>query len=214
MSLLTLMFQTATSSILSAAGMKTQIGLVTVDVALSTVHSRDADVQSHPVEMGLQVGDHVALRPVKLEISGFVTDTPLFASGVNLGAARSSATFHILNAMMDSRIPFIVLTPRKLYTSMLIERLSVPEGREGALRFECTLTQVLQVFAQNISLPSTAEVPAGASASAGSSMGGGASKLVQGNVASPEAAIGTTGIRATTTPASSAHRSLLSQLVF
>lgn len=213
MSLLTLMFQMAASSLLSAAGLKTQIGLVTVDVAISTTHSRDAEVMSHPVEIGMQIADHVVLRPQKLEISGFVTDTPLFASGFNLGAARSSATFHILSAMMEARIPFMVLTPRKLYTSMLIERLNIPENREGAIRFECTMVQVAQVFAQNVSLPPTAETPSGSSVSAGSANGGGAAKLVQGNVANPEAAAGITGIRAATTPASPAQQSWLQSLL-
>lgn len=193
MSLVNLFYQTATSAALSAFGRRTAIGFVAVDVAIEMEHVRESEVTQFPVEFGATITDHVRMRPHRLEISGFVTDTPLGAGGINLGSARSSATYHLLQMMMEARQPIVVLTPRQLYTSMVIEHLSVPEGREASLRFKCSLVKVDLVFAQNAALPSTAETPATAGAAA---QGGGTGKLAAGNVANPEHATGAVGIRA------------------
>lgn len=193
MSLVELMFQTATSSALSALGRRTQIGWAMVDVAISMEHLQEAEATDHPVEFGVSISDHIIRRPARLEISGFVTDTPLFAAGATLGSARSSATFHLLMAMMEARQLVYVLTPRKLYASMAIERVRVPEAREGALRFECSLKEVRQVYSQSVALPPTSEAAQGASTSG---TGGGIGKLVEGNVADPTSAAGTGGTRA------------------
>lgn len=201
MSIVDLVFQTATSVALQAAGGRTQIGWVTVDVAIEMEHAREAQVTEHPVETGVTVSDHVILRPARVNLSGFVTDTPLFASGLNLGTARSSATFFMLQQMMEARQPIMLMTPRRLYQNMVIERLSIPEGREAALRFECSLVEIKQVTSQNASLPPTAEVSGNDSLGrAAAANGGGIGKLVEGNVANPSHATGVTGIRAQVVP--------------
>ena len=212
MSIISLMFQTATSAALQAAGRRTQIGFATVDVAIEMEHARDAQVTEHPVETGVVIADHVVLRPARVNISGFVTDTPLFASGLNLGSARSSATFFMLQNMFEARTPIMVLTPRRLYTSMIIDRLSMPESREGALRFECSLVEIKQVFSQNAAMPPTSEAPGGAAITAVNAGGGGIGKLVDGNVANPSHATGIGGIRAAVQEAAPQSRSWLSTL--
>lgn len=209
MSLLSLIFDTAISAGLSSFGRRTQIGFASVDVAISVEHDRSADVTEFPVEFGATITDHVRLRPRTLVISGFVTDTPLDSSGLSLGAVRSSATFHLLQAMYEARVPLIVLTPRQLYTDMIIERLHVPESKEGALRFECTLRHIVRVFSQNAALPATAEV---APDQAAATSGGGTGRLTAGNVANPEHAAGTVGVRSATQPAPARSSSWLSTL--
>lgn len=198
MSLVQLMFDTATSAAMTAFGRRTQIGWATVDVAVEMEHVREADVSQFPVEYGATITDHVRSKPQRLEISGFVTDTPLESGGLSIGSARSSATFHLLQMMMEARQPIIVLTPRQLYTNMVIERLSVPEVREASLRFQCSLVRVDRVFAQNSALPPTAEATTSPAASAS---GGGTGRLTSGNVANPEHAAGSVGIRAAPQPA-------------
>ncbi|PZQ49758.1 MAG: hypothetical protein DI556_09815 [Rhodovulum sulfidophilum] len=211
MSLVQLMFQTATSTALSGLGRRTQIGWAAVDVAISTEHTREAEATQHPVEYGVMISDHIVRRPARLEISGFVTDTPLFAAGFSLGTARSSATFHLLNSMLDARAPIYVLTPRRLYPSMVIERVRVPEGREGALRFECSMKEITQVFSQSIALPPTAEVSQGSTA-ASAGTGGGTGRLVEGNVADPTHAAGTGGNRASAPEAPARTQGWLAKL--
>ena len=196
--LLDLLFQTTVSSVTEALNLKTQIGFVTVDVAVDMSHSRRASVTQSPIENGTVVSDHVTLEPARLTISGFVTDTPFFLTGFNLGAARSSATFHLLELMWESRQPFIVFTPRRLYTNMVIESLTVPESPESALRFQCELVEIKQVFSQNVTLPPTAETKASP---------GSVNTLNASNVTNPNHAAGVGGVRSTPTPAPSALQS-------
>ena len=204
MSLINLFFQTATSSALTEFGRLTQIGWATVDVAFDVEHIRQSEVSQFPVEYGAVISDHVRMKPQRLELNCFVTDTPLSSGGISLGSARSSATYHLLQMMMESRQPIYVLTPRQLYTSMVIERLSVPEEREASLRFQCSLVKVDRVFSQNLALPPTAEAPATAAAAA---QGGGTGRLTSENVSNPEHAAGTVGIRSAATAAPAQTRS-------
>ena len=191
MTILNILFRTATAEAASVLRARTQIGYATVDVALEVNHTREAQVTEFPVEAGGVITDHAILRPKRLSISGLVTDTPL-ADGVGslLGSARSSATFGILEALWEARNPFIVYAPRQLYLSMLIERLYVPESKEGSLRFQCDMVEIVTVFAQNVTIPPTAETSTavkGVPNATSTASGGGVSALTPGNVSNPEA---------------------------
>ena len=84
MSLLTLLFK----SLAGAAGIPTQIGLLTVDVTIEESHEMSAQVTDWPVEGGSLISDHVRLQPRSLIISGFVSGTPLLLDNVNIGNGR------------------------------------------------------------------------------------------------------------------------------
>lgn len=183
-SLLSLLFRTATSG----ANVRSQIGLVTIDCAISETHDRTARVTEFPIEGGAVISDHVVLTPKMLTIEGFITDTPFSASGFSLGTSRASTNYFLLEQMWQARIPFICFTQLAVYTNMVVESLIIPKTREAALRFQCTLRQLTMVTGQNTVIPSdtgSSATPLAPASAAVTGAGGGVGSLVPGNVANP-----------------------------
>lgn len=194
MSLLTLLFR----SLAGAAGLPTQIGLLTVDVTLQESHEFGARATDWPVEEGTVITDHVRLEPRALTIEGFVTDTPIAFTSV--GNVRSATGFEILEQLWEARTPFIVVSQLRYYENMIIESLVIPKNRESALRFTCNMREVVLVSGQNTLLP--AGTSASASKTAG--QGGGTSNL---RPASPTDAAGVDAGRQNLSPATESETS-------
>lgn len=178
--LLSLLF----SSLASQSRVPTTIGGLVLDVTFEEEHRLSSDVTDHPVEGGGTIQDHVVLSPRMLKISGFVTDTPLVASGLPLGSLRTSAAFAMLEQLWLARIPFIVITQLRVYPSMVIDRLSVPRNsREGSVRFECTFKEITTVSSQNTTIPASSSTPS--TSEQATSNGGGIGNLTPQNVSQP-----------------------------
>lgn len=182
-SILSLLFR----STFGGSGIKSQLGLLTLDVTIEEVHERSARVTEFPIEGGGNINDHVSLRPKVLRIKGLVTDTPFEDSGFALGRSRASSAYFTLEQMWQLRIPFICYTQSAVYGNMVIETLSLPKSAESALTFDATLRQLTIVSGQNSIVPTSV----GGSLSpspAISGLGGGVAGLVSGNVSLPEVA--------------------------
>lgn len=183
MSLLSLLFRTATSG----SNIRTQIGLVTLDVTLTETHARTSRVTEFPIEGGGNINDHVSLGPKTLDIEGFVTDTPFEEAGLTLGRSRASTAYFLLEQLWQMRIPFACYSQMAIYPNMVIESLSVPNTRSSDLRFTCKLRQLTIVTGQNTVIPDGAggSVPTTPGLLG---LGGGAGMLGAGNVSIPNIA--------------------------
>jgi hypothetical protein len=168
MTALSLLFR----NLAGARHLPSQIGVLTLDVTVEESHDFSADVTEFPIEGGAVITDHVRLRPRQLNITGFVTDTPLVSVGLSLGRSRAASAFFTLETMWQMRIPFVVVSQLRIYRSMVIEKLSVPKAREQALRFSCTMKQIQIVYAQTTMVPEM---------TGNTKNGGGAGKLTDGN---------------------------------
>lgn len=195
MSLLTFLFR----SLGGALGVPTQIGLLSVDVTIQESHEFGAQVTDWPIEGGSVITDHVRLEPRSLTIEGFVSDTPL--DSIGLGNVRSATAFELLEQLWEARVPFIVISQLRFYTSMVIESLVIPKTRESALKFTCTMREVTIVSGQNALLPAGESSNAGASAAKTTSLGGGTGALGAGNVSDVTNAAGVDAGRQTLSPA-------------
>lgn len=162
----------------------TQLGVLTLDVTLEEEHTLRARATDHPVEGGGTIQDHVVLEPRALNISGFISDSPLVARGLPLGTIRSASAFSILEQLWLNRTPFMVVSQLRVYQNMVVERISVPKNsREAALRFQCSLKEIIFVASQNTTIPaSSGSAPQGRQAATG----GGTSALNPGNISRPQ----------------------------
>lgn len=183
MSLLSLLFRVSTSG----RNIRTQIGLVTLDVTISEDHHRGARVTEFPIEGGGNINDHVSLQPKTLDIEGLITDTPFESSGFALGRSRASTAYFILEQLWQQRIPFLVYSQMAVYTNMVIESLDVPKSRASELRFKCKLRQLTIVSGQNTIIPA-GDASAISTPPNVLSLGGGADMLTSGNVSLPQVA--------------------------
>ena len=175
--LLDILFRTVSS----AAGTPSVIGYLPIDVTLEEVHQRDATATEFPIEGGSTITDHVRLAPLRLSMTGFITDTPIKGLTLSLGGARVATAITILESLWEAREPFRVVSQLKVYENMIIESLTLPLSREGAIRFTATMRELKFVIGQNVMIPD------GANSAKASKNGGGAGGMTSGNVSAPRA---------------------------
>lgn len=129
---------------------KNQIGAIEIDATLEETHERQTEITDHPVENGAFIQDHIINAPRRLTMTCMVTDTPL---GEESGL-RAQAAFDALEELRDLRTTFTVVSGFRVYENMAFETLTMPKGREGALRFTATMKQITFTTGQVVPIES------------------------------------------------------------
>lgn len=151
-----------------------KIGLIIPSVVVSEKHSDTLEITEHPVEIGAAVADHAYKRPseVVMEV-GFAGGGSLLdfvdtsSIGLSLGLSPQE-TYQELLDLQSSRIPFDVVTGKRLYSNMLIRALEVTTEKttENVLSAVLTLREVLITQTQQITVANKSNMKDGASTSA------------------------------------------------
>lgn len=119
-----------------------------IDVATSEEHSYESEVTEYPVESGSSISDNIRPKPIEVTIEGVVSDFPLSPLIVDARAtATSSPSQEALEKLLrirDAREPVRITTGLKIYESMVLRSLSIPQDAETgqALKFRATFVQV------------------------------------------------------------------------
>ncbi|MGG8284580.1 phage baseplate protein [Klebsiella sp. 141240] len=151
-----------------------RIGLIVPSVVVSEKHSDTLEITEHPVETGAPVSDHAYKRPseVVMEV-GFAGGGSLLdfidtsSQGLTLGLSPKETYQQILD-LQTSRIPFDVVTGKRLYSNMLIRAIEVTTDRtsENVLMAVLTLREVIITQTQQIAVADKADMKEGANTSA------------------------------------------------
>lgn len=148
--------------------------LIIPSVVISEKHSDTLEITEHPVEVGAAVADHAYKKPseVTMEV-GFAGGGSLldFADTSKIGLSLSLSpqdTYLKLLELQASRIPFDVVTGKRLYSNMLIRALEVTTDKtsENVLAAVLTLREVLISQTQQITVADKTNMKEGASTSA------------------------------------------------
>lgn len=151
-----------------------RIGLIIPSVVISEKHSDTLEITEHPVETGAPVSDHAYKRPseVVMEV-GFSGGGSLLdfidtsSLGLTFGLSPRETYQQILD-LQASRIPFDVVTGKRLYSNMLIRAIEVTTDRtsENVLMAVLTLREVIITQTQQITVADKADMKEGANTSA------------------------------------------------
>ncbi|EQB4675867.1 phage baseplate protein [Klebsiella aerogenes] len=151
-----------------------RIGLIVPSVVVSEKHNDTLEITEHPVETGAPVSDHAYKRPseVVMEV-GFAGGGSLLdfidtsSLGLTLGLSPKETYQQILD-LQSSRIPFDVVTGKRLYSNMLIRAIEVTTDRtsENVLMAVLTLREVIITQTQQIAVADKADMKEGANTSA------------------------------------------------
>lgn len=162
-----------------------RIGLIVPSVVVSEKHNDTLEITEHPVETGAPVSDHAYKRPseVVMEV-GFAGGGSLLdfidtsSLGLTLGLSPKETYQQILD-LQSSRIPFDVVTGKRLYSNMLIRAIEVTTDRtsENVLMAVLTLREVIITQTQQIAVADKADMKEGANTSAVINSGTKAAKL-------------------------------------
>lgn len=140
-------------------GRPNTVGGIELDVTLEEVHGRSAGITDHPIESGSMIQDHITNMPRMLQMTGFVTNSPVAFFSVFEAAERVQGTFDALEELYDSRQPFTVISGFRVYENMAFESLDMPRNREGALRFSAQMKQLTIVRSELALIPASQVAP-------------------------------------------------------
>ncbi|HBM3264026.1 TPA: hypothetical protein LVN11_000815 [Klebsiella oxytoca] len=151
-----------------------KIGLIVPSVVISEKHSDTLEITEHPVEVGAAISDHAYRRPSEVVMQvGFagggslldLLDTTSF--GLSAGLSPREVYQNLLD-LQNSRVPFDVVTGKRLYSNMLIRAMEVTTERstENVLSAVLTLREVIITSTTTSQVAAKAGMKEGANTSA------------------------------------------------
>ena len=127
-----------------------RIGSLSIECTLSETHSATSRITNQPVEEGSTISDHIVNDPEKVNITGFISDTPLDASYSNY----SQLAFDTLYQIRDTRNTISVVTNYRVYQDMVITNISVPRTQRSgqSIEFSVELTKIRKAGSNTLGL--------------------------------------------------------------
>lgn len=164
------------------------------DALISESRTLEATVPEYSVEDGFSVSDAIILSPEKLEMTLFVTNTPVTWYGRHGGdRSRVDGVVKQLEELYYAGEPVTIVTSDTTYTSMAIESLTISKSLETGYAREIPISfkKIRVTAAKTTSIPasygksgktgasagtaSTSKGSSGSSSSSGSSVSGSSS---------------------------------------
>lgn len=164
------------------------------DALISQTDTLEATVPEYTVEDGFVVSDAIILNPEKLDMTLYITDTPVtWYSRHGSGQDRVETIVKQLQELYFTAEPTTVVTSAKSYTNMAIESLSISKSVEIGYAREVSISfkKIRVTSAKTTTIPdsygksgttqasagtaSTSSGSSGGSSGSGSGSGGGSS---------------------------------------
>lgn len=126
---------------------------IPLDASISENHSFTSRVSQFPIEEGASISDNIINDPNGLDLTGFITNTPItfFIQNIsNLidntsGGNRVKTAFEALLALRESKEVFTIVTGLKTYENMVFTSLMFPRDKSTGttnLRFNARVINV------------------------------------------------------------------------
>ena len=149
---------------------------LTIDATVSEGHKREAEVTSHPVEVGSDVTDNIRPKPRSLSLSGIISTAPTTWSGRatilspdDLGegqltpgsgpdVGRALAAYRLLEDAFEGGYLLTVQTGLERYPNLAIKAVEFPKapGTGRDLHFKLELEEILFAISQTTQVPASA----------------------------------------------------------
>ena len=146
------------------------IGTISLNCTMREVHGGSYTIASAPVEESDRIStDHVLKNPVMLEIEGVISQYADNIVDQLRGISGRSDYAQVdymrsawarIEALADSRVPFEVVTDRKVYSNMLFvsyQHEDTPEGDAIKLRAMLQQIQVALIYRESTASPAVAD---------------------------------------------------------
>jgi hypothetical protein len=110
------------------------IGGIVAQVTIDEQASDDVQITEHPVEQGAPIADHAFKRP------SVVTIRAGWSRQYAYDLSAESGVYGLLLSWQAALLPFDVITGKRNYTNMLIERLQVQTDQHSEFALMATIT--------------------------------------------------------------------------
>lgn len=123
-----------------------QLGQIKVDVIISESTNDTLTVTKQPVQQGASITDHAYKEPTVINMTMNFRD--------NIGVSLSKVYQNLLD-LQSSRVPFTVVTPKRIYNSMLMTSLGQTTERntENCLAIVISCQEVILVPVTTTTVP-------------------------------------------------------------
>ena len=128
---------------------------ITFDAIITRETTYEADVPEYPIETGFYVTDAILRKPVTLNVKAFISNSPVTWRELR-SPNRLSSTLKKLENLYFSGKLVTFSTSKKVYSSMAMTSLTVPETEEmaDAVEVSFTLKQVRTTKSKTKTIPS------------------------------------------------------------
>ncbi|WP_197672692.1 phage baseplate protein [Burkholderia sp. PAMC 28687] len=124
------------------------------NLVVEETHVDELTITSHPVERGAAITDHAFKRPSEVTVRyGWSNSSGFF----DIGSPSPDDVYKQLLALQESRVPFDMVTGKRMYQNMLIKTLAVTTdaATENSLMVVATLQQIIIVQTSTVTLQPT-----------------------------------------------------------
>jgi hypothetical protein len=128
------------------------IGGMIADITVEELHTDTTEITNQPVEVGAAITDHAFDLPQRVQITAAWSNSSQNADGDPNYIQETYAAFL---ALKSARMPFDIVTGKRMYTNMLIERITERTDKhwENAMQLVIECRQVILVTTQTVSVP-------------------------------------------------------------
>lgn len=119
-------------------GTQRTIGTINVNVIINENTTDTLAVTKQPVQQGASITDHAYMEPTVF------SHTIYFAANLTISLSK---LYQQLQTLQQSRVPFNIVTPKRVYTSMLMTTLtcSTDQKTENVLSITASYQQIILV---------------------------------------------------------------------
>lgn len=166
--MLSLLFGRRKASVFSIS----ETTVLELDATISEESTFNNEITRYPVENGSVISDNINDLPIRFELQGFITNSPLniiniFESQIEtirslpqtfrgeFPNTRSQNAYNILTRLRKNKELFDITTGYEKFTNMFFETLSFPRDRQtgDALYFTATLINIETAQTEFVSVP-------------------------------------------------------------
>lgn len=125
------------------------------DALISESKAYSSDVPDYAVESGYSVSDNISIKPMEIEITGNLTNTPV--TWTSHGTGRVEAVVAQMENLYHSKQLVTVITSTDIYRNMAIKSLTVPKESDNKTSrdIRISLKEVTIVLAQSTTIPAS-----------------------------------------------------------
>ncbi len=139
----------------SLFGTRRKIGNITVNVVITENTNDTLTITKQPVQQGASITDHAYKEPTVFSTSILFRD--------NLAKSLSKVYQDLLD-LQSSRVPFDIVTPKRIYRNMLIATLAqtTDKNTENCLSINASFQEVILVKVSTTQVPRSKQKNPGA----------------------------------------------------
>ena len=137
------------------------IGPITMQVVVNEITTDTLTITKQPVQQGASITDHSYLEPTTFTSTAYFKDNSLNLLG-ELNSLTSPSTglakiYAQLLALQSSQTPFNIVTPKRIYSNMLLSVLTqtTDPKTENCLAVHMAFQSIIIVSVSTVSVPRT-----------------------------------------------------------